>query len=390
MLFATWIAASAALITAGDRLDGWMNDEAKREFAAKITARLRADPQQWAQSVNQLFLGIFDWIYGWRRPRLARLLWRGIVCSYLILLLARLVLYLFRLPVPGTEAILSIAVIFSVLMCLFSEALTSAISLGRRFAHARELELRHIAFDGEVVSVVLCGSSAFGFSVAVVAVVTRHLGTALRVPIAMGVGTALGFCVALLLFRMSDIPVSPVRAFVSSILMVFLLASAFPAAATVFLGTLRGSGWMALTYIAFNFFGDAVSLVETRWVLRKARGAALATVASLLLVDLIASAAVYLVLPGLAHESFDTLRQGVFLRGTQPWLGVLFWSTFATSALFYVFVLAVLLLKVLAPVVKMVNLLDTWFSLYEHPARLLSLSAIIVLTIAFGLVGLLG
>ncbi len=146
---------------------------------------------------------------------------------------------------------------------------------------------------------------------------------------------------------------------------------------------------MILTFIAFNFFGDAVSLVETRWVLRRARGAALATMGLLLLVDLIASAVVYLALPELAHESFETLGQGIVFQGTQPWLGILFWSTFATSALFHVFVLAVLLLKVLEPLVRMVNLLDRWFSLYEHPARLLSVSAVMIVSVVFAVVGLL-
>ena len=57
--------------------------------------------------------------------------------------------------------------------------------------------------------------------------------------------------------------------------------------------------------------------------------------------------------------------------------------------MFHVFVLAVLLLKVLEPLVKMVNLLDRWFSLYEHPARLLSVSAVMIVSVVFAVVGLL-
>src|ERR1019366_5193963 len=144
------------------------------------------------------------------------------------------------------------------------------------------------------------------------------------------------FCAALLMFRAPTIVVSPIRAFASSLLTVVVLSAIFKSATSVFLNTFRASGWMVITYIAFNFFGDAISLVETRWVLRRSRGAAVMTIAGLLVVDLIASAAVYLALPELANESFSTLWDGIWLRGSQPWLGILFWSTFATSAVFYV------------------------------------------------------
>jgi hypothetical protein len=390
VLFGSWIATSAALITAGDRLDGWMDDKPRHDFAVKLTARLRADPKLWAHSVNQVFLTIFDWFYCWRRPRLASVFWRGILCSYAVLLIARLDLYCFGLRVPRTEAILFIAVIVSLLMGLFSEALLATASLGRTFRDPSEVKLRDLGSNRDLITLFLCGAAAYGFSVGTIAVVTLHMRSVSIAPIAMSIGTAVAFCAALLMFRAPTIVVSPIRAFASSLLTVVVLSAIFKSATSVFLNTFRASGWMVITYIAFNFFGDAISLVETRWVLRRSRGAAVMTIAGLLVVDLIASAAVYLALPELANESFSTLWDGIWLRGSQPWLGILFWSTFATSAVFYVFVLAVLLLKVLTPVVRTINFLDNWLSLYEHPARFLSVSTIIIITIGFLGVVLMG
>lgn len=103
-----------------------------------------------------------------------------------------------------------------------------------------------------------------------------------------------------------------------------------------------------------NVWVDIASLAETRWVLRLAEGKTLRTVLLLLAMDLLFSALIY-VLPlymlislgeGGVMPVAEIARDLFSWSGsTEPQLQVCFWSTFFTSAIFYVFVATVLLSK---------------------------------------------
>ena len=67
----------------------------------------------------------------------------------------------------------------------------------------------------------------------------------------------------------------------------------------------------------------------------------------LLVLDLILSAAIFLVLPLVLWEIPDFL-QAIRFQGPRPCLGILFWSTFSTSVVFYLFVASSLLARPLA------------------------------------------
>jgi hypothetical protein len=143
------------------------------------------------------------------------------------------------------------------------------------------------------------------------------------------------------------ISVHPLKALGSSlayIIVVGLVASLIraDAATSFFVEMINGEGIKILAFVAFNMFADTISLLETRWVLQRGSNTTVVQLLGLLALDLAASGAIFLFLPAVVGE-LNTFWDAVFLRGDRPWLGVLFWSTFGTSVLFYLFVIAVFL-----------------------------------------------
>jgi hypothetical protein len=113
-------------------------------------------------------------------------------------------------------------------------------------------------------------------------------------------------------------PVAPLRALTSSIAVMAILCVFFPHALKPLTAELQRGDWKILTFVAFNLFPDAVSLVETRWILQKGNVVSLRSITLLLLLDLALSAAIYLILPGIADQRFDLLRDGILFKGSMP------------------------------------------------------------------------
>ncbi len=111
---------------------------------------------------------------------------------------------------------------------------------------------------------------------------------------------------------------------------------------------------MAVTFVAYNLFADGISLIKTRWLLERSATSDARTLVSLLGLDLLLSAAVF-ILPTTMWE-FPTFWDAIVFRGDRPWLGVLFWTTLSTSAFFYLFVLAAALTGPLARASRAVRL----------------------------------
>jgi len=135
----------------------------------------------------------------------------------------------------------------------------------------------------------------------------------------------------------------------------------------------------AFAFVAFNLFADGVSLLETRWVLQRGANAGVAMLLALLLLDLVLSAIIFLILPTILWEVPAFLEAALF-RGDRPWLGILFWTTFSTSVMFYVFVLAALLLR---PIHWLTRLVYKRFDVEAEPVIGLAVAMALVVTVGF-------
>ena len=71
------------------------------------------------------------------------------------------------------------------------------------------------------------------------------------------------------------LPVDPVKALVSSFFFLVILALMQADAATLFFEDILRGRFEVLGFVAFNLFADAVSLLETRWVLQRGTEATL-------------------------------------------------------------------------------------------------------------------
>jgi hypothetical protein len=140
---------------------------------------------------------------------------------------------------------------------------------------------------------------------------------------------------------------SPIRIFVYSLFFIGFLALLRPDAALSFVDSLRVEGPRVLVFLAFTVFADSVSYLKTRSLLRLVLNAGTWKVPMLLALDLVLSVVIFLFLP-LVLGLIPEFLEGAMFRGRHPWVGILFWSSFATSAVFYVFVLGSLMVRPLS------------------------------------------
>jgi hypothetical protein len=387
-LFVYWITVSAGLISIGHNVDQWMSEDARRKFADDVRTRLNPDWMHWSRSVNRAFLTFFDAVYRRRFQALERALWQSVLFSYAILFLARVVLKVFRIPVPETPAILGVALVIAIGGTLFVQAFRMGGDLLVR-QHLAPVLAREVIRTAEFWRIVVYGSSALSIYTATSILTGQGVGVSARTVTAISLGAAIGVPLMLLITVIPErvLPVSPFSAVASSVLAVSLLALLFPGPAKAFVEDFTRQHWKAACLVLFTLFADMVSLVETRWVLMlSGRRSSVLGVLSMLVVDLVLSAGLFFVLPGIVDQDFEVLRGGIMFSGSQPWIGILFWSTFATSMLFYVFVAAVVALRAVVPVLAAARVIDKWFPLYDHPVRLISITMVLVSSFGFAAV----
>lgn len=386
-IFLAWFGFTGTIVTIGAAADAWLVKDVRTKLSATLQTRFSTSPAKWFHSVEETFSTIFDYFYSWRNPNLDKIIWRGILFTYVGLILARIVLWILSIPVPKMEMILVIAFVSAIGVTMLLQV-DFGVLLRKEVPN--NIPLRRLIRDKHFISsVVLASLSASLFSAAII--MTAHgVGITFKNVSAIAFGTGLAVPAVAIISRVRDdwIPVSPLRAIASSLFFIGLLAFLFPSAAHSFVPELKQTGPLLLVTVAFNVFGDALSLVETRWVLRLARGLPLLGILGVIVMDVILSGVIYLVLPGISNVNWNNLISAIQLRGPEPWMGILFWSTFLTSILFYLFVMSILLLRIIASLAPVFNKLNQWFAIYRHPIRLVTIAMVIIETIAFAVFGL--
>ena len=76
---------------------------------------------------------------------------------------------------------------------------------------------------------------------------------------------------------------------------------------------------------------------------------------------------------------FPEFLQAAMFRGEHQWIGVLFWSSFSTSVVFYVFVLASLLMRLLTRAPKFARFL----AIDTRPVFILTMALGVAFTVAY-------
>ena len=177
---------------------------------------------------------------------------------------------------------------------------------------------------------------------------------------------------------LDKLPVHPLKAITASLIFLVILGALNLEASQTFFEAVKQDKVM-LGVIGFNVFADVFSLVETRWILERGARGGILWLPVLLVLDAVITALIFLVLPSGAWET-GAILDGVLFRGERAWLGILFWTTFSTSFLFYAFVLSALLIQPLAAAVKGFGWLTRPFDLETHPIRCLAVAMALVVT----------
>ena len=171
---------------------------------------------------------------------------------------------------------------------------------------------------------------------------------------------------------------SPVRVIITSFLAIIFIALLKKEILTSFISDYNEIGIIVLAYLFLNIFADSISLLETDIVLRLAAKGNIKRFSALGLFDIFLSAVIFLAIP-LSTGNMDVFLDAMLFKGDHPWLGVLFWSTFSTSIIFWLFLLSVFVLTILQKILKYYVKLNVALPIDKKPITCLYVTAVVVI-----------
>lgn len=180
--------------------------------------------------------------------------------------------------------------------------------------------------------------------------------------------------------------ISPIRAILSSLIAMFIitLLSLFfnKEIANSFISDFGSIGVTILAYIFLNIFADSISLWETSHILRLASTGSMTKYYTLIVFDILISALIFLVIPwstGNIHVFFEAIT----FQGEVPWFGILFWSTFFTSVIFYIFIISTCIIIFSKRMLGCYIRFDKILPIMDEPIKSLGMVAMVFITIIF-------
>lgn len=387
------VAIVVGILVVGEFIDRSRTEKATEDLGSWLSGREGLTSETWVQKVNVAFLSAYDWAYSVPREKWKKgfaysrdgtvltYLWLGLVVAPIILLGIRVGFWILGVSAPDTNNLLLI----SIGMALSNISIGSIVWVWRVVKDKREnismASSLPAMFIPACVTILLL--IVFGVRESIVWWIILSAGLAAGSTMVLGtVGGAI-FASGYQepdKWRVHPHPVDPSKALISSLFFIVLVGLIQGEAGLEIIRVLKRGEFAVLAFVAFNIFADAISLVETRWILTRGAQANLGMLAGLLLLDLILSAAIFLIIPTILWELPD-FWEAIRFDGPRPWLGILFWTTFSTSAMFYLFVAAVLFVR---PMVAITNVLSRWkFDLSGHPIRCISVAVSIEVAALF-------
>lgn len=172
--------------------------------------------------------------------------------------------------------------------------------------------------------------------------------------------------------------VFPIRVIITSFLAIIFITLLKKDIMPSFISDYNEIGIIVLGYLFLNIFADSISLLETDIVLRLAAKGNIKRFAVLGLFDIFLSAVIFLAIP-LSTGNLDVFLDAMWFKGDHPWLGVLFWSTFSTSIIFWLFLLSVFVLTILQKILKYYVKLNVALPIDKKPITCLYVVAVVVI-----------
>jgi len=176
-----------------------------------------------------------------------------------------------------------------------------------------------------------------------------------------------------------NIPISPSRVVISSILAMIFIALFHIDIAQSFISEFNKNGSILFAYLLLNIMADSISLLETKAVLFFASEGNMKKLGLCLIFDCIFTILIFLAIP------YSTGNLGVFLdsirfQGELPWLGIFFYSTFFTSVIFWLYLSAILVQMLSQKFLSHYVKFDNYLPISEKPITCLYLFAVVFFT----------
>ena len=375
-LFALF-AAVAAILTVGYFLDLMMKTDSKDYLGKFLRKTVDKTPESWLQLASGKFSEGFDKIYGGSSSNLELVIWLGLVLSPLTLALTRIP---FVSGASKPEDLLIIAMLGAfgyvligyVTLVVGNAGAMIGIALWGRYVNA--IGTLAVVFIGIFIAII--------FGVIFGGIYGGTIGGKFSIVTGVIFGGIAGGIIIALAVKVWRIPIHPLKAMFWSVVFACIFGLIAWDTGKAFVIEIYTDP-KVLAFVAFNFFADGVSLLETRWVLCRGSSASLGMLASLVIFDLVASAAIYLVLPTILWPQILEIGDAMLFRGNRPWLRILFWTTFSTSFMFYLFVAAALLVRPLTRGLGLFDMLSGQFDLQANPVWCLAVAMAVVVTVLF-------
>lgn len=378
-----WAAIVSVLLAAGAFLRrGALRAETARSLGATLE---RAGPGPWTRAVNGAFLHLFDRFYGGRQTMFEDALWAGLIQVPIIVgALSAMNALPFDFGFRIEYEYVSGGLFFAPVIALVLAAIRYLL-LRLQFHRWRKHSAAALMLALLLTPVLLGGAMLVYNSFATIeSLKLEPYGLEFWDAWFIFYGPPL-LLALFVLGRMPPlrVPVHPLKVLVSTAFFLALVGLIQRDAGERFIAGVECLGLRIVGFLAFNLVADSVSLVETRWILRRGAHATLRTLAGLLALDLALSAVIFLFIPSVLGV-LPEFQNAILFRGNEPWLGILFWTTFSTSVLLYAFIIAALLARFVAHLVRAVH---TSIDFGTEPVVGITVAMVGVVTIGFLVAG---
>ena len=305
---------------------------------------------------NEIFLQLFNLIYENKLMYKNLYSWKWIIYSFSVSLFTGLTLYSLRIIIPLEKLLVYLLMIPSAYVII------GIYSKENRFLNSFSM----VFFS--VITIVFLGFNPMNSTSYPLSIIIFVF------PLSISIG--ISFINFFIKRRVSFLFFSPPRVIFTSILTITIIALIKKDIFTSFISDYNEIGIIVLGYLFLNVFADSISLLETDIVLRLAAKGNIKKFAALGLFDILLSAVIFLVIP-LSTGNLDVFLDAMLFKGDHPWLGVLFWSTFSTSIIFWLFLLSVFVLTILQKILKYYVKLNVALPIDKKPITCLYVTAVV-------------
>lgn len=387
-LLTSWATLVGLFLSIGYLIDERLLDDIKQNLAKWLQTSLPPYTSNWYRKTNEQFQFLFDEIYGYRNTFFERILLVAFVYTLSGAMLLRVAIWFDSSETIQTVTFLSSSLFVGTFFTFCGIIWNSIIKINKRLEIVgRMSENTRRKWDQWIdtivfLMIVLGGIAYFisptGEYIAIFSVLIGIWG-----PIVSGR--------SLISFDMlNDMDlISPSRSLLTSLFFITCLGMVFLNTQVFSINTVSESGVIVIPFIIFNIFADTVSLSETRWVLKKSHIVSISYLPLLLIIDLLLSACIYLFLPIISGQNLHEFFKGIQFTGTKPWIGVLFWSTFSTSVIFYLFMIAVLVIQVQKPFTLRLKRIGEALQFEENPTFFIAIVMSLLVTLIYAAIMLI-